>query len=333
MHDALSPVIDQVPLVLSEPDSRIQTRVSADMSELPSVSTVIGSPSVVVQLDPVQELTPANNCERPNNLTTAVTESFTGTGEGLGNEDWTLLGMDYSWDNIFDTAALGLPQPMSFFFQNPNGIVDQSGLFRLPSHMNSEPMVHDLECEAPTPILMRSMTIQGSERLDHLPSCNTASQTNPLPSTGLEPWRAEDYGHVPYMTNEAYDVMGSVFEQLNSDNAYCVPFTKKILRSLQHMQIYMQVYFEEFHLVFPLLHKATCSPTKDNWLLSLGISSIGCLFSKALPGRNVYSLMQEFLRRAIHIQVSFCLYWFALTFRNEITNAHRLTTSWKKLKC
>lgn len=95
-----------------------------------------------------------------------------------------------------------------------------------------------------------------------------------------------------------------MFEQLNSDNAYCIPFTNKHLPSLQHMQIYMQVYFEEYHPVFPLLHKATFLPTKANWLLSLAVSAIGCLFSKTLQSREVYPIMQEFLRRAIRIQVS-----------------------------
>ncbi|KAJ4053235.1 hypothetical protein NW753_007410 [Fusarium oxysporum] len=69
------------------------------------------------------------------------------------------------------------------------------------------------------------------------------------------------------------------------------------------MQIYMQVYFEDYHPVFPLLHKATFSPTKDDWLLSLAVSSIGCLFSKTLQSREVYPIMQEFLRRAIRIQL------------------------------
>ncbi|KAF5252490.1 hypothetical protein FANTH_2384 [Fusarium anthophilum] len=204
---------------------------------------------------------------------------------------------------MLDNPFLELPHPMTFFFRNPSEMVSQADIYPMSTSMDIEPMVHQLECETPTPSFTQSLANTSSH--------GQSSQTSPVATSSpsirddvdLEPWRAEDYGHVPYISDEAYQVMVSTFEQLNSNNAYCIPFTNKHLPSLQHMQIYVQVYFEEYHPVFPLLHKATFSPTKDDWLLSLAVSSIGCLFSKTLKSREAYPIMQEFLRRAIRIQL------------------------------
>ncbi|KAG9496469.1 hypothetical protein J7337_011245 [Fusarium musae] len=192
---------------------------------------------------------------------------------------------------------------MAFFFQSPIDPLDHADAHTVQPPVDGEPMVYQLECETPTPSFTQPLAIPGSQAQSSQTSPETTLQTSVRDDDDLEPWRAEDYGHVPYITEEAYQVMVSTFEQLNSDNAYCIPFTNKHLPSLQHMQIYMQVYFEEYHPVFPLLHKATFLPTKDNWLLSLAVSAIGCLFSQTVQSREVYPIMQEFLRRAIRIQL------------------------------
>ncbi|RBA10221.1 hypothetical protein FPRO05_06157 [Fusarium proliferatum] len=228
----------------------------------------------------------------------------------IGESDlqgWASLGDDVPWNSsihsMLDDPLFELPHPMAFFFQSPSELLGQSDVQAIPCPMDSEPMVHQLECETPTPNFTQSLDISSSQGQSNQTSPETTSHSSVRDDAELEPWRAEDYGHVPDINDEAYQVMVSTFEQLNSDNAYCVPFTDKHLPSLQHMQIYMQVYFEEYHSIFPLLHKATFSPNKDDWLLSLAVSSIGCLFSKTLRSKEVFPIMQEFLRRAIRIQL------------------------------
>ncbi|KAF5655838.1 hypothetical protein F25303_319 [Fusarium sp. NRRL 25303] len=233
-----------------------------------------------------------------NNLTFEIGESDL--------QGWASLGIDLPWNSsmhsMLDNPLFELPHPMAFFFQSPSELFVQSDVQAIPCPMDSEPMVHQLECETPTPNFTQSLASSSSQGQSNQTSPETTSHSSIRDDAELEPWRAEDYGHVPDINDEAYQVMVSTFEQLNSDNAYCIPFTDKHLPSLQHMQIYMQVYFEEYHPVFPLLHKATFSPNKDDWLLSLAVSSIGCLFSKTLRSKEVFPIMQEFLRRAIRIQ-------------------------------
>ncbi|KAG7407144.1 Zinc finger protein klf1 [Fusarium oxysporum f. sp. rapae] len=277
------------------------------MGELPSLSTDLGNTSVEMHVNSGQGTCPASVFGQSTNPDGAFVNNLTFGVEGLDSQDWASLGIELPWNSsmhsMLDNPLLELPHPMTFFFRSPSEVLGQADTHSVPPPMDSEPMVHQLECETPTPSFTQSLAIPSSQTQSSQTSTETTSHPTVRDDVDLEPWRAEDYGHVPYITNEAYDIMTSTFKQLNSDNAYCIPFTNKHLPSLQHMQIYMQIYFEEYHPVFPLLHKATFSPTKDDWLLSLAVSSIGCLFSKTLQSREVYPIMQEFLRRAIRIQL------------------------------
>lgn len=272
--------------------------MSEAIGEPPSLSTDVGNNFVEMNLDSGQETFPDG--VSTNNLAFDIGESDL--------QGWASLGIDLPWNSsmhsMLDNPLFELTHPMAFFFQSPSELLVQSDVQAIPCPMDSEPMVHQLECETPTPSFTQPLASSSSQDQSSQTSLETTSHSSVRDDAELEPWRAEDYGHVPDINDEAYQVMVSTFEQLNSDNAYCVPFTDKHLPSLQHMQIYTQVYFEEYHPVFPLLHKATFSPNKDDWLLSLAVSSIGCLFSKTLRSKEVFPIMQEFLRRAIRIRVS-----------------------------
>ncbi|KAF5570669.1 hypothetical protein FPHYL_1035 [Fusarium phyllophilum] len=279
------------------PSLSVDSSASEAIDEPPPLSTDVGNNSVEMHLGTGQENFPDG--VSVNNLTFGT--------EGLDFQGWSSLGTDFPWTNSMhsmpDDSLFELPHPMAIFFQSPIKPLDQADVHTVPPPMDSEPMVHQLECETPTPSFTQPLAIPSSQAQSSQTSPESSLHTSVRDDDDLEPWRAEDYGHVPYINDEAYQVMVSTFEQLNSDNAYCIPFTTKYLPSLQHMQIYMQVYFEEYHPVFPLLHKATFLPTRDDWLLSLAVSAIGCLFSKTLQSREVYPVMQEFLRRAIRIQL------------------------------
>ncbi|CCT73987.1 uncharacterized protein FFB20_02049 [Fusarium fujikuroi] len=285
------------PLALDSAPS-VYSPASEAIGEPPSLSTDVGNNFVEMSMDSGQETFPDG--VSVNNLTFKIGESDL--------QGWASLGVDIPWNSsmhsMLDNPLFELPDPMAFFFQSPSELLGQSDVQAIPCPMDSEPMVHQLECETPTPNFTHSLDISSYQGQSNQTSPETTSHSSVRDDAELESWRAEDYGHVPDINDEAYQVMVFTFEQLNSDNVYCIPFTDKHLPSLQHMQIYMQVYFEEYHPIFPLLHKATFSPNKDDWLLSLAVSSIGCLFSKTLRSKEVFPIMQEFLRRAIRIQTS-----------------------------
>ncbi|KAI8724268.1 hypothetical protein NCS52_00284500 [Fusarium sp. LHS14.1] len=72
---------------------------------------------------------------------------------------------------------------------------------------------------------------------------------------------------------------------------------------MNHINIFIQVHFEEFHSVFPLLRKATFVPRRDDWLLAVAVAAVGCIFSRTLRSEQTFHDIHEFLRRAIHLTV------------------------------
>ncbi|KAJ4223325.1 hypothetical protein NW759_005958 [Fusarium solani] len=145
------------------------------------------------------------------------------------------------------------------------------------------------------------------------PICGTADTTKSSSARGIsngdgesqdvESWRAEDYHHVPPLTQDTYEMMVSYFTRLNADNEFYVPFTAQSFPSMNHINIFIQVYFEEFHPVFPFLHKATFVPHRGDWLLAVAVAAVGCIFSRTLRSEQTFYDLHEFLRRAIHLRV------------------------------
>ncbi|UPK97099.1 hypothetical protein LCI18_008034 [Fusarium solani-melongenae] len=135
----------------------------------------------------------------------------------------------------------------------------------------------------------------------------TADASSPIDGAAdtAEPSRDQqmDYHHVPSLTQDTYEMMISSFTRLNADNEFYVPFTAQSFPPMNHINIFIQVYFEEFHPVFPFLHKATFVPRQDEWLLVVAVAAVGCIFSRTLRSEQTFHDLHEFLRRAIHIKV------------------------------
>lgn len=124
------------------------------------------------------------------------------------------------------------------------------------------------------------------------------------PGARAEAWKLEDFGNVPRLRHDTYNSIVTGFAILNSDNGCHLPHTTIILPSLTEMNAFIQVYFEEFHPVFPLLHQPTFDPNRDNWVLALALAATGCRFSRLVESSELVNVLQEFLRRAIQRAVS-----------------------------
>ncbi|KAL2848908.1 cytochrome P450 [Aspergillus pseudoustus] len=172
----------------------------------------------------------------------------------------------------------------------------------VPSHHESDPGIKELESEAPPPSFTQTIRIGGFCLLNQVKGLVTGHDTS-TSSQDSELWMAENYGHVPPLSSDAYLMMTSVYTRLNCNSDCFVAFTNRPLPSLPNLQVYIQVYFEEFHPVFPLLHKPTFSPTKDKWVLGLGVAAIGSLFSHTLRSEETFYILLEFLRRVIYTQL------------------------------
>ncbi|KAF4416155.1 hypothetical protein FACUT_12810 [Fusarium acutatum] len=169
-----------------------------------------------------------------------------------------------------------------------------------PPPAPSEPEVERLQSETPTPSLTQNFRSPNSS--NERSSVRSLSATNDCIDPDSDAWRAEDYCHVPRLTEDVYQEMVKHFARYNRDNEYWSTFTTSDFPAITHINTFIQVYFEEFHSLLPFLHKPSFAPTKDQWILSLGVAAIGSIFSRATNSRMTSFNLLEFLRRAIHVQ-------------------------------
>ncbi|KAF5962655.1 hypothetical protein FBULB1_13950 [Fusarium bulbicola] len=200
----------------------------------------------------------------------------------------------------------GLSWPLAPQFSLPQAMIhDLAGAAPAQDMLtpaSCEPAVESLEKEAPAPSFTQTFRSPHSSSEESNITAD-ASARNQSINQESDAWRAEDYRHVPRLTEDVYQEMTKHFERYNRDDEYWSPFTSNSFPPITHINIFIQVYFEEFHSLLPFLHQATFAPTKDTWMLSLGVAAVGCVFSRATnSGTTVYNL-HEFLRRAIHVQV------------------------------
>lgn len=124
------------------------------------------------------------------------------------------------------------------------------------------------------------------------------------PTGAIEACKLEDLGHVPRLQQSTYGNIVSCFSKLNVDNDFHLPFTSEGLPTINEMNAFVQVYFEEFHPVLPLLHQPTFNPNEAHWVLALAVAATGCRFSQVPGSQKMADVLLEFLRRAIQRVVS-----------------------------
>ncbi|KAE9378581.1 hypothetical protein N431DRAFT_307310, partial [Stipitochalara longipes BDJ] len=83
------------------------------------------------------------------------------------------------------------------------------------------------------------------------------------------------------------------------------PFQKSTLPSFEAFNCFIQLYFEYLQPIFPLLHQPTFNPSTSPWVLVLAVATIGCRYSKASSSKQCAIALNELLRRAIMVTVSF----------------------------
>jgi hypothetical protein len=224
--------------------------------------------------------------------------SYQGFGFNHIGAFWGLQGHHSSEDEI-----LTLSSPSGLFVSLPaanSGNVDSTE--NMPTPTPSEPAVSRLETDAPAPSFTQTLKSQSFSN-DKSNDANVPTINEPICQES-DAWRAEDYCHVPRLTEGVYEEMTNYFARYNRNDEYWTTFTSSDFPPITHINTFVQVYFEEFHCLLPFLHKPTFAPTKDKWILSLSVAAIGCIFSRTIKSETTFLYLQEFLRRAINVQVS-----------------------------
>lgn len=170
-----------------------------------------------------------------------------------------------------------------------------------PLPATSELEMDRLESETPTPSFTQAL--RSSYSSNERSSDGSVSAIIDCIDQDSDAWRAEDYCHVPRLTDDVYQEMRKHFARYNRDDEYWSTFTSSDFPPITHINTFIQVYFEEFHSLLPFLHKGSFAPAKDQWILSLGVAAIGSMFSRTTNSRMTSFNLLELLRRAIHVQV------------------------------
>ena len=116
-------------------------------------------------------------------------------------------------------------------------------------------------------------------------------------------WEPENLAHVRSLPQNVYDEIVAKYEKLNVTDGQYTEFASGAFPSLAACNAFMQLFFEEFSPLFPLLHHPTFDPASEPWLLVLAVIATGCRFSRITAAVSSGDLMQEFLRRAFFATV------------------------------
>ncbi|KAJ4988392.1 C2H2 type zinc finger domain protein [Stagonosporopsis vannaccii] len=106
----------------------------------------------------------------------------------------------------------------------------------------------------------------------------------------------ENLAHVEPLSNEKVNAMAQLAEETQREPHHH-PFTNLELPPRAVLDAWVQLYFEYFHPVFPIIHKATFSLPDVDPLLVLAVAGIGAQFSKVKNAEAFARSIHELVRR------------------------------------
>jgi hypothetical protein len=112
----------------------------------------------------------------------------------------------------------------------------------------------------------------------------------------------ENFGHVEPLDARTYDEIHALLRRTSCGKIpghSFPPFRTPHLPSREAFNCCVQLYFEYFHPIFPMLHKSTFRPAKAPWRLVLATAAIGCRYSRVPKLAQCANALQELLRRAV----------------------------------
>ncbi|ETN45637.1 uncharacterized protein HMPREF1541_09469 [Cyphellophora europaea CBS 101466] len=111
---------------------------------------------------------------------------------------------------------------------------------------------------------------------------------------------AEDPDFHPrqYCSVGAYDILFAAFERLCRHSQQKAPFHSTSFPDMDAFNRYIDLYFQHFHSIFPLLHRPTFGHN-SHWSVILAAATIGSTFAQASYTSSLREAFQEFLRRVV----------------------------------
>jgi hypothetical protein len=230
---------------------------------------------------------------------------FSGFPNDLSNVNWVSDTMDTSfWLNPFDLQTEAqLLQDISSFEAVPPA-ADQEQSLELSTCLPPTPAsnIDELYSNSCTPVLDQDAV----DIRQYNPTSIQVDAPLSIPTldmAALTQAELEDSAHVDSLTNEQINAMIGLVDDVQTKPHYPLFENGKLLPAEVVINAWIQLYFEYFHPVFPLLHKATFTSPDTPPLLILVVAAIGAQFSN-LPHSLMYAhSLQELVRRCSSRQV------------------------------
>ncbi|KAK6383928.1 hypothetical protein LTS17_003220 [Exophiala oligosperma] len=129
-------------------------------------------------------------------------------------------------------------------------------------------------------------------------------------------WEAENLVHVKPLPMGIYTHIVARFKEFNSTSNQYNQFAAGDFPSIAACNAFMQLFFEHFNQLLPIIHQASFDPAQEAWLLVLSVMAIGSRYSQQSVAVECADILQEFVHRAFQATIakhydSTCEPWLA----------------------
>ncbi|KAK9454031.1 hypothetical protein V1511DRAFT_517914 [Dipodascopsis uninucleata] len=136
--------------------------------------------------------------------------------------------------------------------------------------------------------------------MDHTQSENESSLLFCFPDNVLMESELQSNEYCEWIGSSVYKSAVQQFENLCcSSIGLFRPFRSTTFPSLENFNICISLYFSNFNIAFPVVHRYTFDNARSLWLISLALAATGSAFLTVPEQMQFYEAFQEFLRRAI----------------------------------
>ena len=154
------------------------------------------------------------------------------------------------------------------------------------------------------PKIRRTNSMRDDRRRPRPPSRQQGLMSFPL-SRPITPELEDDSLRMrTFMPQDTWDELRTNFEHYCLTPSSLFPsYTSSRFPSHENFNLMIAAYFDSFHQIVPLVHLPTLSLPPSNWILALGLASIGCHYLNGASKFQLVDAMHEFLQRALVIGV------------------------------
>lgn len=275
-------------------DPLLEVHQAASTEVLEQTSVAFGNNDMFMEFDitnaiPTPSMLFGNPFETTDWLNSSSDQSF----------PTLFLQNDLTFDTIndiwFDQASYRIPQqqqqqqPVASLPTPASSLIDQSAVAELYSRSHSPAIDKDaVEPREYVPVSIEFDAQLTFPDLSHLVA---------------EDVDGENLAHVEEIPDDVgRKISQAAIEMQNSSNF--PRFRHLAIPPTPVLNAWVQLYFEYFHPVLPILHKSTFSSSKRHWLLVFTVAAIGAHFSSIKEAQACSRAMHELIRRQTSTMVS-----------------------------